>query len=231
MIRHAQASFGKQNYDQLSDLGSRQSQVVADRLDQSNVIFDAVYSGLLLRHEQTANAYFGQLEKAGNPAPPVKKNDAFNEYDSEKILTTLIPVLINENPAFEAEVSNMFGDSRHFQKVLEKVMRRWVQEGVAVEGVGTWKNYSSRVHAALDEIMKTEGAGKNVAIFTSGGPIAVMVQKALNLSNEDTLNILWQIVNASITRFKYSGNRLTLFSFNDFSHLEMKQDKRFITYR
>jgi broad specificity phosphatase PhoE len=231
MIRHAQASFGKQNYDQLSDLGNRQSQVVADRLDQSNVKFDAIYAGFLLRHEQTANAYFEQLEKARKPALPVKKNDAFNEYDSEKILTSLIPVLINENPEFEAEVSNMFGDSRNFQKVLEKVMRRWVQEGVAVEGVGTWENSSNRIHATLDEIMKVEGAGKNLAIFTSGGPIAVTVQKALNLSNEQTLNILWQIVNASITRFKYSGNRLTLFSFNDFSHLEMKKDKRFITYR
>jgi broad specificity phosphatase PhoE len=231
MIRHAQASFGKKNYDQLSDLGTRQSEILAGRLIQAGVKFDAVYTGLLLRHEQTAAAYLEEIQKAGKPSPPVKKNDAFNEYDSEKILISMIPVFISENPAFEADVENMFGDSRSFQKVLEKVMSRWVLEGETVAEVGTWKDYSGRVNAAIDEIMAQEGSGKNIAVFTSGGPIAVAAQKALNLSPEQTLNILWQIVNASITRFKYSGNRMALFSFNDFSHLEIGKDERLITYR
>jgi broad specificity phosphatase PhoE len=231
MIRHAQASFGKADYDQLSELGMRQSRILAGRLNQSNVKFDAIYKGLLLRHEQTAAAFFSQGEVAGHSVPPVYKNEAFNEYDSEKILIATIPVLIQENPAFESDVAKMFDDSRSFQKVLEKVMLRWVQDGVEVEGAGTWADYSSRVCSAIDEMMKHEGAGKNLAVFTSGGPIAVTVQKALNLSNEETLKILWQIVNTSVTRFKYSGVRLALFSFNDFSHLEETKDKRMITYR
>jgi broad specificity phosphatase PhoE len=231
MIRHAQASFGKENYDQLSDLGIRQSEILAGRLIQAGVNFDAIYAGLLLRHEQTAAAYLEESKKAGKPVSPVYKNEAFNEYDSEKILTGLIPVLITENPAFESDVLKMFGGSRTFQKVLEKVMERWVQDDVTVEGVGTWKDYSTRVHEAIDKIMTKESAGKNVAVFTSGGPIALTAQKALNLSNEDTLQILWQIVNTSITRFKYSGNRLSLFLFNDFSHLELEKNIRLVTYR
>jgi broad specificity phosphatase PhoE len=231
MIRHAQASFGKADYDQLSDLGMRQAKILAGRLNQAGVNFDTIYRGLLLRHEQTALAYLEELEKSGKPAPPVYKNEAFNEYDSEKILTAIIPVLIKENPPFENEVSRMFGASRSFQRILEKVMLRWVQDGETVEGAGTWKNYSKRVHGAIDEIMAKEGAGKNVAVFTSGGPIAVTVQKALNLSNVEILNILWQIVNTSVTRFKFTGNRLALFGFNDFSHLELKNDKNLITYR
>jgi broad specificity phosphatase PhoE len=225
MIRHAQASFGTADYDQLSELGIRQSNILAGRLNQAGMKFDAIYMGLLLRHEQTVAAYLEEDAKAKRPSLPVKKNEAFNEYDSEKILTAIIPVLIKENPVFETEVAKMFGDSRSFQKVLEKVMLRWIQDGVVVEGVGTWADYSSRVHAAIDMIMKNEGAGKNVAVFTSGGPIAVTVQKALSLSNKDTLNILWQIVNTSVTRFKFSGSRIALFSFNDFSHLEA------VTYR
>jgi broad specificity phosphatase PhoE len=231
MIRHAQASFGKPDYDQLSEMGLRQSKTLAGRLHQASVNFDAIYTGLLLRHEQTAAAYLEVGAKAGKSSPPVYKNEAFNEYDSEKILTAIIPVLIQENPAFETEVSDMFGGSRSFQRVLEKVMGRWVMEGATIEGVGTWKDYAGRVNAAIDDIMETQGADKNLAVFTSGGPIAVTVQKALNLSNEQTLKILWQIVNTSITRFKYSGRRLALFGFNDFSHLESAGGSGLITYR
>jgi broad specificity phosphatase PhoE len=231
MIRHAQASFGKANYDQLSELGVQQANILAARLNQAGLKFDAVYKGLLLRHEQTAAACIEQCEGSGKPLPPIYNNEAFNEYDSEKILTAIIPVLINENPSFENNVKKMFADGRSFQRILEKVMLRWVRDGVEVEGVGAWAEYSRRVCSAIDELMEKEGAGKDVAIFTSGGPIAVTVQKALTLSNEEALNILWQIVNTSVTRFKYSGNRLALFSFNDFSHLEDTKDKRTITYR
>ncbi len=231
MIRHAQASFGSKNYDQLSDLGRQQSQILAGRLIQAKVNFDAVYMGLLQRHQQTAEAYLNPIVTAGKSSPPVYKNEAFNEYDSEKILTAIIPVLIQENPAFENHVANMFGDARSFQRILESVMQRWVLADADVEGVGTWKKYSSRIDAAIDKIMAQEGSGKNIAIFTSGGPIAVAVQKALTLSNGNTLNILWQIVNTSITRFKYSGSRISLVSFNDFSHLEAAGDKKMITYR
>lgn len=70
-----------------------------------------------------------------------------------------------------------------------------------------------------------------MAIFTSGGPISVCVQQALNLSDDHTLQITWQIMNASVTRLKYSSNRLMLFGFNDVTHLELQKDAHLLTYR
>jgi len=79
--------------------------------------------------------------------------------------------------------------------------------------------------------MATQGSGKTIAVFTSGGPISVCVQKALDLSDEKTLELTWQIMNASVTRLKYSSNRLMLFGFNDVTHLSLKKDAGLLTYR
>jgi broad specificity phosphatase PhoE len=87
------------------------------------------------------------------------------------------------------------------------------------------------VRTGLNEVMTAEGTGKKIAVYTSGGPISVCVQKALNLSNENTLQLTWQIMNASVTRLIFSGNRLMLSGFNDVGHLELKKDSHLITYR
>ncbi len=239
LIRHSQASFGKADYDCLSDLGQEQSKILADHFHNLGLEFDTIYSGSLLRHEQTLTAYLDNLTASGKKIPSVHKNEAFNEYDSENILKTLIPEMIREEPAFEAEATMMFSDKQSFQMVYEKVMRKWINSENPTNNPGnkpkhkpkTWKTYSDRVRTGLNEVMAAEDTGKKIAVYTSGGPISVCIQKALNLSDEDTLQLTWQIMNASVTRLIYSGNRLALSGFNDVTHLELKKDSKFITYR
>jgi broad specificity phosphatase PhoE len=231
LIRHSQASFGKSDYDRLSNLGHLQSKILADHFDNLKFKFNAIYSGSLLRHEQTLSAYLDVLTTSKRELPPVRKTDAFDEYDSENILKTLIPEMILKDAAFEAEVTKMFSDKRSFQKVYEKIMRQWINSENPIKNLETWNTYCEKVVSKLQKIMTSEGAGKNVAVFTSGGPISVIVQKALNLSNEDTLQLTWQIMNASLTRLIYSGNRLMLSGFNDVTHLELHKDRNLLTYR
>ncbi|MCK5783392.1 MAG: histidine phosphatase family protein [Desulfobacterales bacterium] len=231
LIRHSQASFGKADYDCLSDLGQQQSNVLAKHFHHLELQFDTIYSGSLRRHEQTLAAYLDTLAASGGKMPFVHKKDAFNEYDSENILKTLIPEMIREEPAFEAEVTMMLSDKRSFQMVYEKVMRKWINSDDLKKNIETWKTYSERVRAGLNEVMATEGTGKKIAVFTSGGPISICVQKALSLSDENTLQLTWQIINASVTRLIYSNNRLMLSGFNDVTHLALKKDSRLITYR
>jgi len=231
LIRHAQASFGQKNYDCLSDLGRRQAEILAGHFKNLGLEFDAIYAGGQLRHEQTLAAYLETISEQENAAPPVHKTDDFNEYDSENILRTLIPELIRKEPAFEADVALMMNDKRSFQQVYEKIMRQWVNSKQPIKNLETWKTYSGRVISGLQKIMTKEGSGKTIAVFTSGGPISVSVQTALNLSDENTLRLTWQILNASVTRLKYSGNRLMLSGFNDVTHLELQKDHELMTYR
>ncbi len=229
LIRHAQASFGTANYDCLSDTGNRQADILASWFKRHAAAFDAIYAGTQQRHAQTLAAYLKAHADADLPAPHA--TDAFNEYDSENILKTLIPEVIREEPAFEKDVLQMLESRRAFQKVYEKIMRRWISRGESGPHLEPWNTYAARVKGGLGRIMAAHGSGSTVAVFTSGGPISVCIQQALDLSDEKTLELTWQIMNASVTRLKYRRNRLMLFGFNDVSHLELEKNSRLLTYR
>ena len=53
LVRHGQASFGADDYDQLSELGQRQSVRLGEYLASRDITFDAVYTGTLRRQVQT----------------------------------------------------------------------------------------------------------------------------------------------------------------------------------
>ena len=53
LIRHGQASFGAENYDQLSALGQRQADVTGEYFSRIGVKFDRMYSGDLSRQRET----------------------------------------------------------------------------------------------------------------------------------------------------------------------------------
>ena len=44
LIRHGQASFLSDNYDQLSDMGKNQALELGDNFSSKDIIFDTVYS-------------------------------------------------------------------------------------------------------------------------------------------------------------------------------------------
>ena len=79
--------------------------------------------------------------------------------------------------------------------------------------------------------MAAHGKGRTVIIFTSGGPISAAMQLALGISDEQTLRIAWQIVNASITKFVYNEERISLAAFNQTAHLDLERDASLMTYR
>ena len=53
LVRHAQASFGSSNYDQLSELGREQSAHLGSYFGNFDEKFDQVITGSLVRHKQT----------------------------------------------------------------------------------------------------------------------------------------------------------------------------------
>ena len=54
------------------------------------------------------------------------------------------------------------------------------------------------------------------------------MQRALNLSPQDTLRVAWMSRNCSYSEFLFSGDRFTLSTFNAFPHLD---DAALLTYR
>ncbi len=228
-IRHGQASFGRSNYDQLSERGYEQARVLAESLAGRRP-FDRLYTGTLQRQTETARALTDLCRDRGLALPEVSHSEAFNEYESEAVCRTLIPRLVKEDPGLEPLVAAMFEDNRAFQTLFETVMQRWVTGAYRTPGIESWDRFKVRVNGAIDGILAEGGRGLRVAVFTSGGPIAVAVQRALQLSDQACLEVSWQVVNASVTRFKYTATRIMLATFNEHAHLE-QAGSGLVTYR
>ena len=61
-IRHGQASFGSENYDNLSELGHQQSKILGNYLKETGVEFDRVVTGTLNRQQQTCENIIKVME-------------------------------------------------------------------------------------------------------------------------------------------------------------------------
>jgi broad specificity phosphatase PhoE len=230
-IRHGKASFGKENYDVLSETGRRQSILLARYFQEMNRRFDVVYTGTLERHLKTADELFSVLREKNEPLPEVRRLDGLNEYPTQEIFPALAPFAIRENPSLAAEVDRLMSDRRSFQRVFEAIMSLWGSGRYQVPGLLSWKEYTDKVNQSIDEIMKADGTGRNVAVVTSGGTISVAVQRTLHLSNDAAMKVAEQLVNTSVSRFKCTRDRIMLFTYNEYPHLERENDEKLITYR
>jgi broad specificity phosphatase PhoE len=231
MIRHGQASFGQDNYDQLSAVGVRQAKIVARYLSKVSKPFDAVYSGKMKRQLNTGEELIACYRDIRVAVPEIMPSSYFNEYDSLTVWESLIPGIIQENPSLSKDLEQVFTEKKSFQKLFEQVMDRWISGAYDLPGSPKWSDFKKRVRQGLKDIMKRHSTKMQLAIFTSGGPISVAIQLALGISDKKTMEISWQIMNASITRFKYNDRQIALSGFNDIAHLELEKDEQLLTYR
>ena len=126
MIRHGQASFGKDDYDRLSPLGKRQARILAQHLLTTGFHPDAVYSGTMARQTATAQEVLSAYRAAGRKVPDLEMLSGFNEYDTTAIVTALFPDMVKEDPSLNDELPKMYTSKASFKRVFEGAMLRWV---------------------------------------------------------------------------------------------------------
>lgn len=225
LVRHGQASFGARNYDQLSDLGARQSKALGQYWSQLNPAFDAVYSGSMSRQQDTARHALTELSSEH----PITVHPAFNEYDFEAILKTYIPMVLAEQPG-NGTPAALYQNPKQFQAVFEKAVSLWIENRAHTNTpFETWQDFTRRVIEGLHAIATPDR--QHVVAFTSGGVIAVALREALRLNDEMTFRMNWRIHNGSVHRFRMGRNGLSLLGFNNIAHLELKGDDSLITFR
>jgi broad specificity phosphatase PhoE len=227
LVRHGQASFGTDNYDQLSATGRRQVQVLGEYFASLGERIDRIYSGALSRQRETAQLIAAAF---GAQAPPISIEGAFDEYDSDTILREFAAAL---SPAQLAESGwpELRHDRRRFQFFLERAARAWVDGHVAAAALVPWSGFHGRIIAALTHIMRTEGRSRTLIISTSGGVIGTVVAHVLGLANHVGIELNWAVHNASITRLIYSAEKVSLSMFNGLPHLDREGLRDLITYR
>lgn len=223
LIRHGQARAFDADSDRLSDLGKVQARKLGAYFVERGIQFDEVVTGPLQRQTVTAELVGEVFAAARRPWPEARVDPAWSEYDSTNILATLLPALATQDEPFralvEAFASATTDRNRHFQRMFEVLTDRWQRGTLTAEGVEPFSTFHGRVTKALAEVTDV-GDGRTVAVFTSGGPIGVCVQQALDAPPRAALRLNWRVKNASLTRFVFSKGRLSLDSFNELPHLD-----------
>lgn len=232
LIRHGQASFGAKVYDELSPTGIRQARILADHLIAHHVEFDAVYSGSMKRQIDTAGAFREQSSAEGKYNGRAVVMESFNEYNARRLLLARIHFPGRSETLSEDDLPALRKDKHAFQAYFAETVYRWLcGEYDGIDGVEPWEAFCGRVSNGLQQIIDRHGSGKRVAVFTSGGAIAVMLKMVLGLSDRRTMETSYQIMNASLTSIKYNATRLALSMFNNTTHLLLEKDPSLLTYR
>jgi broad specificity phosphatase PhoE len=230
LIRHGQASFGSEDYDRLSPLGTRQAEVLGEYFRDHGIVFDATYSGDLLRQRETA-----RLALASQPREVPHHVDArFNEIQNEEQLKYLVPEVVKTNPTVQTLMERGLSSSKDYQKVIDAVFNHWVSPACNEPRIQSWGEYSGAVRQGLSELMATQGGGKTLGIFTSGGTIATIVSQVLGLSGEHAYKFYEPVFNCSVSQLFYSGERISLSYFNDRSFLQVlgaRNGENLVSYR
>lgn len=231
-IRHGQASFGKNDYDVLSETGKKQSAVLARLLSETGMHFNSAYSGTLKRQKDTADIILQTMKECGIvKVPQLEQDEGFNEYQSDEIIRHYIPIVVSEDKTLIPLLEKILTDKKSFQLIFERVIAKWVAGESPSDGVEGWLQFRQRVDDAVKSIIHSNGKDGNVVVFSSGGVISASVQIATGMSPYEAMKLGWGLVNCSITRFRYGSSGLVLHSFNNYGHYEVNNLRELITYR
>ena len=226
VVRHGQASLFSDDYDRLSDLGRRQARTLAEHWLQQGLRFDTAWSGDLKRQVDTAAGIAEAYAQAGCSFPTLRRTASFNEYPADDIMASLGSALRRRDErvaelfrAVEASAENR-DRYRHFHRLLEAVIAAWVRgEHEPDEVPVAWQDWSAHIRAGLVEVLSEARKGASIVLFTSGGVIGVTVRTVLESPPIKAAELNWRIYNGSVTRYTFSGDRISLDHFNDISHL------------
>jgi broad specificity phosphatase PhoE len=224
VVRHAQAAFGTDDYDRLTQTGIKQARLLGGYLSLRNVRFDAVYTGCLRRHAQTTQGIFENLEACETPSP--QRFPGLDEYNSDALVSALEGA--PESPDPVAALRDPVMMRKHF-RVLREALLAWTEDRIQPVGLPVWREFQDSAVAALVEARQSFPDG-NVLVVSSGGPIAAIVAATLKAPAQSAIELNLRMRNSSITEFASSARRHTLVTFNTLPHLETHPYTDLITY-
>lgn len=258
LARHGQASFGQENYDQLSELGGKQARLLGQHYARTNRQIDAVFSGSLVRQKDSAQHFLTAYQPSVGTDKPIMGPsahdnfiiEAFNEFNHKD-------VFIKSNPAFSSpaaiatELAKSGKPKERLGELFHLAMQRWHAGDNDEDYIESWSQFNIRAQSALQELqhrvtqlnLSQDYSSKNypsktdrtVLVFTSGGVIAALTANLLQQGSQTAYQINRSLINTGVTAITLSGQKPSdqvphLLSLNEYSHL-YADGKRFVTWR
>jgi broad specificity phosphatase PhoE len=226
LIRHGQASFGKADYDCLSEVGEQQSTHLGASLSKRLAGFDKVIRGAMQRHQQTADGCLLAMEQKDTQP---QLDAGWNEYDHQDILTQFDSQFATAQ-GVKTYMSHQDNPHKALEKVIGQAFKRWIGSQHNDDYIEPWPVYQARIQAALANVIRDLDGEKRVAVFSSGGPIALLAQSILGVPAENLMALNWTLVNCGITKLIITKKGVILSSLNEHSVFE-GTNKHLLTYK
>lgn len=226
LMRHGQASFASDDYDQLSDLGIEQARLNGRLLAEQGRSPSRVIHGDLRRQRQSVQALLEGLEQGGCEDLPVTASvTAWNEFNH----TDIIAMHAQEAGDLRQLVMQSEDKEATFATYFVAAMRRWVEGQGGADYEESFDTFNQRVDNALDHLSESLSERERVMVVTSGGPISMVAKRLLNMDVETALQLNWRLVNGGLSKIAVSRSvpggadansaiRLQLISLNEHLH-------------
>lgn len=220
LVRHGQASFGSDDYDQLSERGYAQASALGQAWEAAGFLPSHAVSGSMKRHAQTAIA---ALDAAG-PSDGYDVDGGWDEFPHESVVE-----------AFAPGSARSVTDPKEFQRLFVSAVARWTSGEHDGDYPEPYVTFTTRVLGAFDRLTASLGSGDSAVVFTSGGPLAIVAAHVLAgdaSSWTPQAQALWPrlntvAINAGVTTIITGSSGRTLVSFNEHTHLPSD----LVTYR
>jgi broad specificity phosphatase PhoE len=218
LVRHAQASFGTDDYDRLSELGHTQSRWLGEHFAALGLTFDRTLTGTLRRHRET----LAGMREGGLQAPDAEMHDGLDEYLSEELLASWIALTGAQPPAQGA-------DRREHFRMLREALSAWVDGTLPAPRHRSFVQFVQGAQAALDQA-RSDRAARRVLVVSSGGPIATLISSVLGSNLGAMVNLNLQMRNTGLSEFRFNDRVIHCVSFNNIPHLDTVERRASITY-
>ncbi len=234
LIRHAQASFGSDDYDRLSPLGIQQARIAGEYLGTAIGPITRIIAGPLRRQRDTATVIAAELHERRGARPRLETDPRLDELRIDEHIARIAPTLADPSGEIATDLAAAKSSSRSYQKVIRRVFTHWQRLSHESEPE-TWPAFAARAREVIADIAGGSVRGGITVAVSSGGLIAAITQHVLGLPDSAAYGFFEAMKNCSITHFLHSRERISLSSFNDTTYLAALGTGRgamsLITYR
>lgn len=249
LVRHGQASFGQENYDQLSELGSTQAQMLGKHYATTQRRIDAIFTGSLVRQQDSARNFLARYQSSINTdcskALPLSSAinidepesyilPQFDEFNHQDVFKKSDPAF-SSRAAIAAEIAKSEVPNTRLTELFDQAMQRWHGGDNDQDYIESWPQFNQRAQQALEQVRTKVadlnlGCDSTVLVFTSGGVIAAITAQLLKQGSQIAYQLNKSLVNTGVTSITLKEQSTRLMSLNEYSHL-FCEGKRFVTWR
>jgi broad specificity phosphatase PhoE len=229
LVRHAQAAFGTDDYDRLTELGHRQAQWLGHYFRERDIRFDRVVSGTLRRHRETVEG----VAKAAVPLGQPRLDERLDEYDPERLVQAHLAALQDERgePQPLPTLDPAGSRKEHF-RLLRAALTDWTLGKIDPGVHRSFRDFQEGAYQAFQEACRpgSGASAERVLVVSSGGPISSIVAHHLGMPAASFIALNLQVRNSGFCEIRFNDRGAYLVSFNNVPHLDTAERRRYITF-